>query len=428
MFRSIVGDNVASSSSAASSASSSSPSPIAPAFATTTPIGPAGTTDSALASGKDTPLARSDAFQSSARAGKRLGGGGFPETGDPTTGNQIPVPATLSSKAQTAASSDDVVPQASGQLPTQEPLYEAEASTISAATARKDKVLDGIALGSAKAPAATTKKGEEGKEEEQMGAAAATSALAAAAAKLSSSPSPSSSSFESPSSKPNSYLQAKPLQLAKYVAPAGPNSQAASWPNVSSVAPEPPPGTVPTLRSMDPNIAALDASQGAPLVPASSVLSDGSIAGGNANYGKQVAATIAANLSYPGPGLKGEKVTVCHFPSPTFQGTGADPYTVRPLFLPPPAADLLLSSAAGNGFDFAAPPPGSSVFGPGCVSYDSRCSFGYNGIPCSGHGVCQSTLPNSCLCASGWKSCGVPGSNGCETNTNRDVNNCGKVS
>lgn len=311
----------------------------------------------------------------------------------------------------------------------------------------------------------------EKEEEGERVRGGTTSALAAAASDLkktspsSASPSPAASALDATGTK--SFKSAKPIQLAKLVAPAGPNSQASSWPNASL--PQPAPGVVPTLRSQDPNIAALDKAQGVPPVPATSVLSDGSIAGGNANYGKQVAVTIAANLSYPGPGLKGEKVTVrsflfflevefsfsfpmklthplsfsllfssknknkihtlqvCHFPSPTFQGTGADPYTVKPLFLPAPAADLLLGSAAGNGFDFAAPPPGSSVFGPGCVSYDYRCSFGYNGIPCSGHGVCQSTLPNSCLCASGWESCGIPGSNGCETNTYRDVNNCGAV-
>ena len=92
------------------------------------------------------------------------------------------------------------------------------------------------------------------------------------------------------------------------MAPAGPNSQAASWPNATQ--PQPAPGVVPTLRSQDPSIAALDRAQGVPPVPATSVLSDGSIAGGNANYGKQVDVSIVANLSYPGTGLKGEKVTV----------------------------------------------------------------------------------------------------------------------
>ena len=428
-------------------------------------LGPPVTTDNSLASGKDPPLARSDSFQSSANAGKLLGGGAFPETGDPTTGNQVPVPATLSSKAQTAAPAG-WVPPASGQLSPRATDYDAESSTLSAAQAKTNNVLNGVTVG-AKAEAK-----QQGEEEEIVrgGTTSALSAAASALAASSSSPKASSPSSSSSSSSldatgTKSFKSAKPEQLAKIVAPAGPNSQASSWRNASQ--PQPAPGVVPTLRSRDQNIAAMDAAQGLAPVPATSVLSDGSIAGGNANYGKQVDVSIVANLSYPGTGLKGEKVTVrrsfilavfffflfvffrqtfspssllpslssnppspiqvCHFPSPTFQGTGADPYTVKPLYLPPPAADLLLGSAAGNGFDFAAPAPGSSVFGPGCVSYDSRCSFGYNGIPCSGHGLCQSTLPNSCLCASGWDSCGIPGSNGCETNTNRDVNNCGKV-
>ena len=437
---------------------------VAPASSSTA-VGPAVSTDSSLASGKAPPLARSDAFQSSANAGKLLGGGTFPETGDPTTGNQVPVPATLSSKAQSAAPAD-WVPPASGQLAPRDKDYDAESSTLSTAQAKTNNVLNGVTVG-ARAEAAI--------EEEEKGAArgGTTSALAAAASGLAPTPRarPSSSaSLDAAGAK--SFKSAKPEQLAKLVAPAGPNSQAAGWRNATQ--PQPAPGVVPTLRSMDQNIAALDAAQGVPPVPATSVLSDGSIAGGNANYGKQVDVTISANLTYPGTGLRGEKVTVrvfpgsppppprprrrrkkektnltplslsfspskkqkqnpaqnkqvCHFPSPTFQGTGADPYTVKPLFLPPPAADLLLGSAAGNGFDFAAPAPGAAVFGPGCVSYDSRCSFGYNGIPCSGHGLCQSTLPNSCLCASGWDSCAVPGSNGCETNTNRDINNCGAV-
>lgn len=447
--------------------SPSPPSDVASASSvSSTPIGPSVSTDNALASGKTPPLARSDAFQSSADAGKLLGGGTFPETGDPTTGSQVPVPATLSSKAQTAAPAD-WVPPASGQLPPRDANYDAEASTLSAAQAKTNNLLNGVTVG-AKAEA---KKNEEGGGGEATEGGMTTSALAAAASDLrTTAPSPASApALDATGTK--SFKSAKPVQLAKLVAPAGPNSQASSWPNASM--PQPAPGVVPTLRSQDPNIAALDKAEGVPPVPATSVLSDGSIAGGNANYGKQVAVTIAANLSYPGPGLKGEKVTVrlfflvflsfwrssffffsrqerkenltlcpppfpkshtnartpqvCHFPSPTFQGTGADPYTVKPLFLPAPAADLLLGSTAGNGFDFAAPPPGSTVFGPGCVSYDYRCSFGYNGIPCSGHGVCQSTLPNSCLCANGWKSCSIPGSNGCETNTNRDVNNCGTV-
>jgi len=163
-----------------------------------------------------------------------------------------------------------------------------------------------------------------------------------------------------------------------------------------------------------------DAAQGW-ATPNNTILSDGSVAGGYADYGKPVKLRIEANVS----GLSGyDKVTVCHFPSPALQGWGADPYTVRPLKLPPPAANLLLSKDGGNGFDFAAPPPGERLFGPGCVSYDARCSFGANGIPCSGHGVCASSLPNECICANGWGTC-APGSNGCETNINRDVNNCG---
>ena len=267
-------------------------------------VGPAVSTDNSLASGKDPPLARSDAFQSSANAGKLLGGGTFPETGDPTTGNQVPVPATLSSKAQTAAPAD-WVPPASGQLAPRDANYDAESSTLSTAQAKQDKVLNGVALGSAKAKA---------EEAEEVARGGSTSALAAAASGLLGESPRSSSSASSPAASPldatgtKSFKSAKPAQLAKLVAPAGPNSQAASWPNATQ--PQPAPGVVPTLRSQDPSIAALDRAQGVPPVPATSVLSDGSIAGGNANYGKQVDVSIVANLSYPGTGLKGEKVTV----------------------------------------------------------------------------------------------------------------------
>ena len=277
---------------------------VAPASSSTA-VGPAVSTDSSLASGKAPPLARSDAFQSSANAGKLLGGGTFPETGDPTTGNQVPVPATLSSKAQSAAPAD-WVPPASGQLAPRDKDYDAESSTLSTAQAKTNNVLNGVTVG-ARAEAAI--------EEEEKGAArgGTTSALAAAASGLAPTPRarPSSSaSLDAAGAK--SFKSAKPEQLAKLVAPAGPNSQAAGWRNATQ--PQPAPGVVPTLRSMDQNIAALDAAQGVPPVPATSVLSDGSIAGGNANYGKQVDVTISANLTYPGTGLRGEKVTVRVFP------------------------------------------------------------------------------------------------------------------
>ena len=214
-------------------------------------VGPAVSTDNSLASGKDPPLARSDAFQSSANAGKLLGGGTFPETGDPTTGNQVPVPATLSSKAQTAAPAD-WVPPASGQLAPRDANYDAESSTLSTAQAKQDKVLNGVALGSAKAKA---------EEAEEVARGGSTSALAAAASGLLGESPRSSSSASSPAASPldatgtKSFKSAKPAQLAKLVAPAGPNSQAASWPNATQ--PQPAPGVVPTLRSQDPSIAAV---------------------------------------------------------------------------------------------------------------------------------------------------------------------------
>lgn len=289
---------------------------VAPASSSA--VGPAVSTDNSLASGKDPPFARSDAFQSSANAGKLLGGGTFPETGDPTTGNQVPVPATLSSKAQTAAPAD-WVPPASGQLAPRDANYDAESSTLSTAQAKQDRVLNGVTVGAN----AKAEKSAGGKEEE-VARGGATSALAAAASGLldqnqnnsprsSSSPAASAASASPPASPldatgTKSFKSAKPAQLVKLVAPAGVNSQAASWPNATR--PQPPPGSVATLRSQDPNIAALDKARGVPPVPATSVLSDGSIAGGNANYGKQVDVSIVANLSYPGTGLKGEKVTV----------------------------------------------------------------------------------------------------------------------
>ena len=150
---------------------------------------------------------------------------------------------------------------------------------------------------------------------------------------------------------------------------------------------------------------------------------DGSIAGGYANYGKNhVKKRIEITLDSPGG--KGDAL-ICHFPSgKKDSGGGVDPYNVRPLKLPAPAADLLLAKDAGNGFDFEAPMPGDRLFGPGCVSYDARCSFGNNGIPCSGHGICASTIPNTCLCMNGFKTCRND-SNGCETNVNLDPDNCG---
>ena len=49
-----------------------------------------------------------------------------------------------------------------------------------------------------------------------------------------------------------------------------------------------------------------------------------------------------------------------------------------------------------------------------------------NQVPCSGHGVCLSTVPSVCECFSGYESCLAPGSStGCETNTFSDPNNCG---
>ena len=150
---------------------------------------------------------------------------------------------------------------------------------------------------------------------------------------------------------------------------------------------------------------------------------DGTIAGGLANYGKNhVKERITITLDSPGG--KGDAL-ICHFPSgKKDSGGGVDPYNVRPLKLPAPAADLLLAKDAGNGFDFEAPLPGDRIFGPGCVSYDARCSFGNNGIPCSGHGICASTIPNTCLCMNGFKTCRND-SNGCETNVNLDPDNCG---
>ena len=159
---------------------------VAPASSSTA-VGPAVSTDSSLASGKAPPLARSDAFQSSANAGKLLGGGTFPETGDPTTGNQVPVPATLSSKAQSAAPAD-WVPPASGQLAPRDKDYDAESSTLSTAQAKTNNVLNGVTVG-ARAEAAieeeekgaNEKEEEEDEEEEEEEAVPAPAAVASAA-------------------------------------------------------------------------------------------------------------------------------------------------------------------------------------------------------------------------------------------------------
>ena len=75
-----------------------------------------------------------------------------------------------------------------------------------------------------------------------------------------------------------------------------------------------------------------DAAQGR-VTPNNTILSDGSVAGGYVNYGKPPKMRIAVNYT---PGDGPGKTTVCHFPSPALQGWGADPYTVKPLSLPPP--------------------------------------------------------------------------------------------
>eukprot|EP00884_Botryococcus_braunii_P012787 jgi/Botrbrau1/21509/Bobra.174_2s0015.1 len=114
---------------------------------------------------------------------------------------------------------------------------------------------------------------------------------------------------------------------------------------------------------------------------------------------------------------------ICHFPSSLFQGMGANPYTVRPLTLPAKAAKAFLEKQKGLTFDFPAPPPGQTVFGPGCVQYDNNCDIGGN-IACSGRGICESSLPNKCICLQGRATC-LKGSNGCETNTVTDFERCG---
>eukprot|EP00884_Botryococcus_braunii_P012784 jgi/Botrbrau1/21506/Bobra.174_2s0013.1 len=120
---------------------------------------------------------------------------------------------------------------------------------------------------------------------------------------------------------------------------------------------------------------------------------------------------------------KAGQSVVCHFPSPYFQGTGANPYTVRPLTLPPLVAKLFLERQKGKTFDFAAPPPGQTVFGPGCVRYDNNCDFGGQ-VACSGRGICDSSFPNQCICLQGRATC-LKNSSGCETNTNTDFQRCG---
>ena len=87
-------------------------------------------------------------------------------------------------------------------------------------------------------------------------------------------------------------------------------------------------------------------------------------------------------------------------------------------------AGLADKAASRDKNSFIAPPYGVKAFGPGCMTYDWMCRTNY-GVPCSGHGVCRSSQPNSCLCFAGYRTCLPPGmSNGCETNTYSDPQNC----
>jgi hypothetical protein len=47
--------------------------------------------------------------------------------------------------------------------------------------------------------------------------------------------------------------------------------------------------------------------------------------------------------------------------------------------MPPLAAKLFIEKQKGKTFDFPAPAPGNTVFGPGCVRYDNNCDFGGDG-------------------------------------------------
>lgn len=164
------------------------------------------------------------------------------------------------------------------------------------------------------------------------------------------------------------------------------------------------------------------------------------------------------------------KRLVCKFPAGSSQQQLADAVEV-------PAA-LANAVAASGPYSFIAPPFGLKVFGPGCQVFDWACrsmfqvrkerqrgfsfpsfffffsllqltrfpsflflpfslspfsssssssSTPHHGqVPCSGHGVCLSTVPSVCKCFSGYASCLAPGSStGCETNTFSDPNNCG---
>ena len=87
---------------------------------------------------------------------------------------------------------------------------------------------------------------------------------------------------------------------------------------------------------------------------------------------------------------------VCEFPKGTAQ------YTVSVAKKVPAGLAPTVASKSPN--SFIAPPYGVKAFGPGCMTYDWMCRTNF-GVPCSGHGVCQSTQPNTCMCFAGYSSC-----------------------
>lgn len=87
---------------------------------------------------------------------------------------------------------------------------------------------------------------------------------------------------------------------------------------------------------------------------------------------------------------------VCEFPKGTAQDVLAIAKKVP--------AGLAPTLASKDPNSFVAPPYGVRVFGPGCMTYDWACRSNL-GVPCSGHGVCQSSRPNSCVCFAGYTTC-----------------------